>query len=78
MRSLAESGLFDIAAHLDLAKKFGFFATTDLTDVLEPALDAIAAADLVVEVNTAGCTSRVGTRIRPSRFSRRAGRETSR
>jgi histidinol-phosphatase (PHP family) len=54
MRSLAESRLYDIAAHLDLAKKFGFRATVDLADVLEPALDAIAAADLVVEVNTAG------------------------
>lgn len=54
MRSLAESRLFDIAAHLDLAKKFAFLPTIDLTDVLDPALDAIAAADLVVEVNTAG------------------------
>jgi histidinol-phosphatase (PHP family) len=54
MRSLAESGLFDIAAHLDLTKKFGFLPTVDLTDVIVPALDAIAAANVVVEVNTAG------------------------
>ena len=54
IRSMADSCLFDIAAHLDLPKKFGHRPTADLDDVIEPALDAIAAADMVVELNTAG------------------------
>jgi histidinol-phosphatase (PHP family) len=53
-RSLAESGLFDIAAHLDLPKKFGNRPTADLTNEIDAALDAIAAAGMVVEMNTAG------------------------
>lgn len=54
MRSLAESGLFDIAAHLDLTKKFGCLPTIDLSKERHTALDAIADAGLVVELNTAG------------------------
>ena len=54
MRGLAESGLFDIAAHLDLAKKFAFYPRIDLTREIDDALDAIEAAGLVVELNTAG------------------------
>jgi histidinol-phosphatase (PHP family) len=54
IRQMAESGLFDFAAHLDLTKKFGFRPTIDLTDEISAALDAIAGADMAVEVNTAG------------------------
>jgi histidinol-phosphatase (PHP family) len=54
VRSMAASGLYDIAAHLDLPKKFGFRATADLSDVIGEALDAIAAASMIVELNTAG------------------------
>jgi histidinol-phosphatase (PHP family) len=54
IRSMAESGLFDIAAHLDLTKKFGYEPESDLGDVIGAALDAIAAAGMVVELNTAG------------------------
>ncbi len=52
--SLAESGLFDVVGHLDLPKKFGFRPTIDLQNEISAALDAIAAAGLVVELNTAG------------------------
>ena len=53
---LAQSGVFDIVAHLDLPKKFGYRASRDLKPVMHAALDAIAAAPrpLVVELNTAG------------------------
>lgn len=54
IEQMARSGLFDMVAHLDLPKKFGYHATDDLSDVVDAALDAIAAADLVVEVSTAG------------------------
>lgn len=58
--SLAESGVFDIVAHMDLPKKFAFYPTADLSREVRSALDAIAAAKtptgekLVVEINTAG------------------------
>jgi histidinol-phosphatase (PHP family) len=54
MRELAESGVFDIVAHIDLSKKFGYFPTTDLRELIGDALDAIAAAGMVVELNTSG------------------------
>lgn len=56
VRSLAQSNLFDIVAHIDLPKKFGFFAKCDLSREIGEALDAIAAAPNkpVVELNTAG------------------------
>jgi histidinol-phosphatase (PHP family) len=54
MRSLAASGVFDIAAHIDLPKKFAFYPTTDLSCEIGAALDAVAAAKLVVELNTSG------------------------
>jgi histidinol-phosphatase (PHP family) len=54
IREMAESNLFDIAGHLDLPKKFGFYPTVAVTPALDAALDAIAAHDLVVECNTAG------------------------
>ena len=56
MKSLGESGLFDIVAHIDLPKKFAFHATCDLRGEIGEALDAIATApnNPVVEINTAG------------------------
>lgn len=54
VKQMAESGLFDIAAHLDLYKKFGHFATIDLSDEISAALDAIARARMTVEINTSG------------------------
>jgi len=54
VRDLAASGLVDIIAHLDLAKKFDFHPSIDLGREQSEALDAIAAANLVVELNTAG------------------------
>jgi histidinol-phosphatase (PHP family) len=54
IREMAESGLFDIAGHLDLPKKFGFKPVADVTALIDDALDAIAASGIVVELNTAG------------------------
>lgn len=54
IRELAESGLADFIGHLDLPKKFGHFPTIDLTAEADAALDAIAAHDLAIEINTAG------------------------
>lgn len=54
VREMAESGLFDIVGHIDLIKKFGFYAASDVTPWVREALDAVKAADMVVELNTSG------------------------
>lgn len=54
MRDLAMSGLYDMAAHLDLPKKFGHRPSREPQDAIDAALDALAEMDMVVEVNTAG------------------------
>ncbi|MHC4709531.1 MAG: histidinol-phosphatase HisJ family protein [Planctomycetota bacterium] len=51
---MAASGLFDIAGHLDLPKKFGFHPQFDAGPLIGEALDAIAEARMVVEINTNG------------------------
>lgn len=54
IRQMAESGLFDIAGHLDLPKKYGFRPTLDMTADILSALDAIARNEMAIELNTAG------------------------
>lgn len=54
VRDMANSHLFDIAGHIDLVKKFGYYATEDVTQDIREALDAVKAADMVVELNTSG------------------------
>lgn len=54
IRQMAESGLFHIVAHLDLTKKFGFHPNIDISTEIRFALDAIARAGMIVELNTSG------------------------
>lgn len=61
---MAKSGLFDIAAHLDLYKKFGHRPTIDVSTDIAAALDAIAEAGMAVELNTSGL--HIGGEIYPS------------
>ena len=51
---MVNSQLFDIAGHLDLVKKFNFYPTEDMSDVISETLDAIADTHMTVELNTAG------------------------
>lgn len=51
---MAKTGFFDIVGHLDLYKKFGQAPTSDISDEIINALDAIAGADMAVELNTSG------------------------
>lgn len=53
-RNMAESGLFDMVAHIDLPKRLGFFPEKELEKEINEALDAFAANNVVVELNTAG------------------------
>ncbi|MGA0845753.1 MAG: histidinol-phosphatase HisJ family protein [Luteolibacter sp.] len=50
----AKSGLFDIMAHPDLVKKFGYRPKGDLARYYEAAIEAVAAAGIAIEINTAG------------------------
>lgn len=56
----AESGLFTILGHLDLAKKFGFRPTRSLTAELDRLVERVAKAGVLVEINTAGLHKPVG------------------
>lgn len=50
----AACGLFDIIGHLDVIKVFGYRPSSDATALAEPALQAIAASGLCIEINTNG------------------------
>jgi histidinol-phosphatase (PHP family) len=47
-------GAFDLLAHLDLPKKFGFLPEDDLSELISETLDLIAKQDLAVELSSAG------------------------
>lgn len=51
---MARSGIFDIAAHLDLPKRFGFRPRHPVSPGALRALDDLAAAGMAIELNTAG------------------------
>lgn len=55
MGELADTGLYDVAAHFDLPKRFGNALPKDrLRIYAEPALDRLAAAGMALEINTSG------------------------
>lgn len=60
IRAMARSGLVDCMSHLDLVKIFGFRPTNDFSDVLDAVLSEIRAADLALELSTAGWRKPVG------------------
>jgi histidinol-phosphatase (PHP family) len=61
VRAAAASGLFDVLAHLDLAKVFGHAASASVIESeYEQTADAIAAAGVAVEISTAGLRKAAG------------------
>ena len=50
----AESGLFEIIAHPDLAKKFRFYPKQDVTPLYEKFVAALRKHEVAMELNTAG------------------------
>jgi histidinol-phosphatase (PHP family) len=61
VRAAAASGLFDVLAHLDLAKVFGNAASESVvSSEHEQTADAIAAAGVAVEISTAGLRKAAG------------------
>ncbi len=57
---MGKSGLFDIVGHLDLIKVFKFVPDCDIGALAAPALDAIAEADMTIEINAAGFRKPIG------------------
>lgn len=51
---MARTGIYDIAGHLELTKKFGFYPSIDMSEEIGRALDAIAEVGMAVELNTSG------------------------
>ena len=65
---LADTRLFDVVAHLDLPKKFGYRPPDKaVKEMAQPALDRIAAAGMGIELNTSGLRRPV-KEIYPSPF----------
>ncbi|MCI0535118.1 MAG: histidinol-phosphatase [Verrucomicrobiales bacterium] len=54
LTAAAESGLFQIIGHADLAKKFCFYPKQDCTHLFEAFLAAARKTDTAIELNTAG------------------------
>jgi histidinol-phosphatase (PHP family) len=60
LMAAAETGLFDVMAHLDLPKKFGHRPSRDLDPLHRHVAACLKRADVCVEVSTAGLRKPVG------------------
>ncbi len=60
LERMAKSRMFNFAAHIDLYKIYGHRPDCDLSGPMSAALDAIAEAEMFVELNTAGWFKPVG------------------
>ncbi|MDP8264292.1 MAG: histidinol-phosphatase HisJ family protein [Candidatus Aceula lacicola] len=60
LRQSAQSGLFDIMAHVDLVKKFGDRPIGDLTDDIKATADVFKKTGVVIEINSSGLRKPVG------------------
>ena len=49
-----KSGLFDIIGHIDLAKKFAYYPSFNLTDIYLSTARVLKDFDIVFELNTSG------------------------
>ena len=66
----AASGTYDILAHFDLVKKFGYRPEEDVTDAEAAACDAVAEAGMAVEISTGGFAKPVGEQYPSERILR--------
>jgi len=66
MGELVDSGLFDIVGHMDLVKKFGHRAKSDLSGKVRELSRKISKRGMAAEINTSGLLKPVGE-IYPSR-----------
>ena len=55
MTELAHTHLYDVCSHFDIVKRCGIHAPMALiTEIVPPALDAVAEAGMAIEINTSG------------------------
>ena len=54
IEAMAKTGYFNIVGHLDLIKVFNFMPKKDIRTIATPALKAIKASQMVIELNSAG------------------------
>ncbi len=54
LRRCAQSGLYDIMAHVDLVKKFCHFPTEDMTGEVKKTAEVFKASGVTIEINTSG------------------------
>ena len=66
LRKAIALGCFDLIAHFDLPKKFGFLPEEDLTELVGETLDAAARHDVAIELSSAGLRKPINE-IYPSR-----------
>lgn len=60
LRQCAQSGLYDIMAHVDLVKKFGHRPTESMLDEVEKTAQVFKETGVAVEINTSGLRKTVG------------------
>jgi len=66
VQEMANTRLFDIVGHLDLAKKFNFRPKSDLKDLMLETVKTLAKSGMCIEINTGGLR-RTCREIYPSR-----------
>jgi histidinol-phosphatase (PHP family) len=54
LRKMMASGLFDVVAHIDLVKKFGYRPDRSLAEIYNEVARSIVRYDLCIEINTSG------------------------
>ncbi|MEM3641532.1 MAG: histidinol-phosphatase HisJ family protein [Candidatus Bathyarchaeia archaeon] len=54
VKKLCDCGLFDVLAHPDLVKIFGFKPKNDISNILTETAEAMAKSKICVEINTSG------------------------
>ncbi|QKJ26497.1 histidinol-phosphatase HisJ [Aliarcobacter cibarius] len=60
IKSMAKTGYFDIAGHLDLIKVFRFLPKKDIRLIAKEALKEIKKSNMVIEINPAGLRKPIG------------------
>ncbi len=60
LRQSAQTGLFNIMAHVDLVKKFGHRPTVDMLDEVRKTAQVFKESGVAVEINTSGLRKPVG------------------
>ncbi|MFW5770963.1 MAG: histidinol-phosphatase HisJ family protein [Spirochaetota bacterium] len=60
MGEMVRSGLFQVAGHFDLVKKFGHRSTRDFSIIIEDIARIMVKNDMAAEINTAGLRKPVG------------------